>query len=130
MPHRNRFFGSLGLLLAANMGLSAHSQPVAAPLAIRTIAQVEVHSTVQGRETTQLAPAARVVSGEWVIYTLEVRNTSAATLPAPAVSFPIPEHMSYGADTAIGPGRMSPTRSMVAATSTCRRISRSKQQEE
>ncbi|HEX3913840.1 MAG TPA: hypothetical protein VHW71_10065 [Steroidobacteraceae bacterium] len=45
-----------------------------------------------------------MASGEWVIYTLEVRNTSAATLPAPAVTFPIPQHMFYGADTAIGPG--------------------------
>lgn len=104
MLYRCCSFGLVGLLLAAGSGRSADSQPAGEPLAIRTIAQVELRSTVNGREITRLAPATRVASGEWIIYTLEVRNTSAATLPAPAVTFPIPRHMSYGADTAIGPG--------------------------
>lgn len=104
MLYRCYSLRSMGLLLAAGCAWAAHSQPAAAPLAIKAIAQVELRSTVQGREATKLVPATRVASGEWVIYTLEVRNTSPATLPAPAVTFPVPQHMTYGADTAIGPG--------------------------
>ena len=36
-----------------------------------------------GREATKLVPADRVVPGDEVIYTLEIRNTGAATVPAP-----------------------------------------------
>jgi uncharacterized repeat protein (TIGR01451 family) len=49
-------------------------------------------------------PADRVVSGDWVIYTLEVRNTGTATATAPTVTYPIPTHMVYVADSAVGPG--------------------------
>lgn len=104
MLYRCCSFRSMGLLFAVGWAWAAHSQPAAAPLAIKAIAQVELRSTVQGREATKLVPATRVASGEWVIYTLEVRNISPATLPAPTVTFPIPQHMTYGADTAIGPG--------------------------
>ncbi len=37
---------------------------------------MEQSSQTQGRETTKLTPADRVVSGDSVIYTLEVRNTA------------------------------------------------------
>jgi uncharacterized repeat protein (TIGR01451 family) len=50
-----------------------------------------------------LAPADRVVSGDWVIYTLDVRNTAATTVRAPTVTYPVPEHMSYVAESAVGP---------------------------
>jgi len=39
-----------------------------------------------------------------VIYTLEVRNTGAAPIAAPLVTYAIPEHMRYVADSAVGPG--------------------------
>src|SRR6202035_835282 len=56
-----------------------------------------------GREISKLAPADRVVSGDWVIYTLEVRNTASTTVRAPTVTYPAPAHMSYVADSAVGP---------------------------
>jgi uncharacterized repeat protein (TIGR01451 family) len=45
-----------------------------------------------------------VVPGDRVIYTLEVRNTGATALDAPVVTHPVPEHMRYVADSAVGPG--------------------------
>jgi len=57
-----------------------------------------------GRETTRLAPADRVVPGDEIFYTLEIRNTGSATVPAPSVVYPVPEHTRYVADSAIGPG--------------------------
>jgi len=88
------------LLLAA---LSAGQVP-GDPLAIRSIAEVESRSLVAGREVVKLIPADRVVPGDRVIYTLEVRNSGATAVDAPIVTHPVPEHMRYVADSAVGPG--------------------------
>jgi uncharacterized repeat protein (TIGR01451 family) len=89
-----------GLLLMAAI---AAAQEAADPLTIKAIAEVESKSIVRGREVIKLTPADRVVPGDQVIYTLEVRNTGAA-LEAPVIVHPIPEHMRYVADSAVGPG--------------------------
>ncbi|HEY2145775.1 MAG TPA: hypothetical protein VGH12_06880 [Steroidobacteraceae bacterium] len=73
-------------------------------LAVKVIAEVELKITEQGRGTTRLAPADRVVPGDRLIYTLEVRNMAATTLPSPTVTNPVPAHMRYVADSAVGPG--------------------------
>jgi uncharacterized repeat protein (TIGR01451 family) len=92
--------GLFGLLLAG----SAVGQVSDSPLAIRSIAEVESRSIVAGREVVKLIPADRVVPGDRVIYTLEVRNTGATALDSPIVTHPVPEHMRYVADSAVGPG--------------------------
>jgi uncharacterized repeat protein (TIGR01451 family) len=73
-------------------------------LAIRAIAEVETKVVQNGRETSKLLPADRVVPGDQIIYTLEIRNTGAMALPPPKVDYPVPEHMRYVADSASGPG--------------------------
>jgi uncharacterized repeat protein (TIGR01451 family) len=93
-------FTAVGLLL---MVAAAAAQEAADPLTIKAIAEVESKSIVHGREVTKLIPADRVVPGDQVIYTLEVRNSGAA-LDAPVVVHPVPEHMRYVADSAVGPG--------------------------
>jgi len=92
--------GLFGLWLAA----SAVGQVPGSPLAIRSIAEVESRSIVAAREVVKLIPADRVVPGDRVIYTLEVRNTGATVLDSPIVTHPVPEHMRYVADSAVGPG--------------------------
>src|SRR5260370_36015306 len=92
--------GSLLTLLVA----AAAAQAPGNPLAIRSIAEVESRSRAAGREIIKLIPADRVVPGDRVIYTLEVRNTGATALDAPVVTHPVPEHMRYVADSAVGPG--------------------------
>jgi uncharacterized repeat protein (TIGR01451 family) len=89
----------LPLLLAA----VAAAQEPALPLEVRAVAEIESKSTEAGREVVKLIPADRVVPGDRVIYTLEVRNSGAAALDAPIVIHPVPEHMRYVADTAVGP---------------------------
>jgi len=101
--YRSNFHASLGLLIAILLGGVANGQADSGPIAIKAIAEVELQSLERGRETTKLVPADRVVSGDWVIYTLEVRNTASATIPAPTVTYPVPEHMSYVAESAVGP---------------------------
>ncbi len=96
----SRAFGAMFVFeLAALAGAQAPN-----PIAIKAIAEVELRIIEQGREIPKLVPADRVVPGDRVFYTLEVRNTDGAVVAAPAVTYPIPEHMQYVADSAVGPG--------------------------
>ena len=73
-------------------------------LAVKAIAEVETRMSQNGRDIVKLTPADRVVPGDQVIYTLEIRNNGAAAVRAPNVPYPIPDHMRYVADSAVGPG--------------------------
>jgi uncharacterized repeat protein (TIGR01451 family) len=73
-------------------------------ITVRTVAEVETRVSQNGHEAIKLGPADRVVPGDQVIYTLEIRNTAAAEVPAPSVSYRIPDHMRYVGDSAAGPG--------------------------
>jgi uncharacterized repeat protein (TIGR01451 family) len=84
-----------GLLLLGGM-LLALAAGADSPLAIRAIAEVEVQGKLQ--------PADRIVSGDQVLYTLEVRNTGPATVSAPSVTYPIPRPLRYVEGSAQGPG--------------------------
>jgi uncharacterized repeat protein (TIGR01451 family) len=91
-------FGTLFLLAMACLAsplCRADSPPPAA---------LEVKATAAVRQDHALVPADRVVPGDEVFYTLEIRNTGSRPLPAPTVDFPIPEHMRYIADSAVGAG--------------------------
>lgn len=101
--YRSSFHASLGLLIAILLVTAAYGQADSGSIAIKAIAEVELQTVREGREISKLVPADRVVSGDWVIYTLEVRNTAATTVRAPTVTYPVPEHMSYVAESAVGP---------------------------
>jgi uncharacterized repeat protein (TIGR01451 family) len=101
--YRSRFHASLGLLFTILLATVADGQAESSSIAVKAIAEVESQTVRNGREISKLAPADRVVSGDWVIYTLEVRNTASTTVRAPTVIYPVPEHMSYVAESAVGP---------------------------
>ena len=101
--YRQSSFRALGLLIAIGVVATAQAQNAQDPIAVKAIAEVERPTHARGRDTNKLVPAERVVSGDAVIYTLEVRNTAAATVPPPAVTYPVPNHMIYTADSAVGP---------------------------
>jgi len=84
-------------------GMAAAVPAAPDPVAVRAIAEVESRMVEHGREVRKLLPADRVASGDWIIYTLEVRNTAPTTIRNPTVIYPVPEHMSYVADSAVGP---------------------------
>src|SRR5271156_695636 len=67
-------------------------------------ATLEVKATAAVRRDRALVPADRVVPGDEVFYTLEIRNTGSKSLPPPTVDFAIPEHMRYIANSAVGAG--------------------------
>jgi uncharacterized repeat protein (TIGR01451 family) len=93
-----------GLLIAMAIAIGGSSPAASDPISIKAIAEVEQSSQSHGRETSKLIPADRVISGDTVIYTLEVRNTAPVSVPRPVVTYPIPTHMIYVPDSAVGPG--------------------------
>jgi uncharacterized repeat protein (TIGR01451 family) len=93
-----------GVLLTLGVAAAALGQEAGNLLAVRAIAEVEARSTEGGRVVVKLIPADRVVPGDRVIYTLEVRNTGAMALDTPTVTRAVPEHMRYVPDSAVGPG--------------------------
>jgi uncharacterized repeat protein (TIGR01451 family) len=99
-----RFSAQYVVLLPLLLAGAAASQTPVGELKIRAIAEVESKSVEAGREVVKLVPADRLVPGDRVIYTLEVRNSGTTALDAPTVTYPIPEHTRYAADSAQGPG--------------------------
>ena len=93
-----------GALFALFLASIVAAQGPPDPISIKTIAEVESRTTAGGREVVKIVPADRVVPGDRVIYTLEVSNTGATEVAAPTITHPVPEHMLYVADTAVGPG--------------------------
>lgn len=57
-----------------------------------------------GVPRVRLAPATRVVPGDQIVYTLEIRNPGPEPIHAPIVIYPVPAHVAYLADSASGPG--------------------------
>jgi uncharacterized repeat protein (TIGR01451 family) len=91
-------FRALGLLALASLvgplGLADSARP----------ATLEVKATAAVRQDHALVPADRVVPGDEVFYTLEIRNTGGRPLPPPTIDFAIPEHVRYIANSAVGAG--------------------------
>jgi uncharacterized repeat protein (TIGR01451 family) len=89
-------------------GPPSSAQVAPNPLEIKAIAEVEIRISVgtaaNPRELVKLAPADRLIPGDQVIYTLEIRNTAAVAVATPTVTYPIPEHMLYVVGSAVGPG--------------------------
>jgi uncharacterized repeat protein (TIGR01451 family) len=97
-------YPSRGWLIAAGLFIGPACLAAPDPISVKAIAEVEHSSQSQGRETTKLIPADRVVSGDTVIYTLEVRNTAPTSVPRPVVTYAVPQHMTYMPESAVGPG--------------------------
>jgi uncharacterized repeat protein (TIGR01451 family) len=106
-------------LFAAALAIApaASAVPVVPPVdavkaAIEIRSDVTVRTTVEklatklvgGRPVTELQPADHLVAGDAVVYTLEVRNQGPTGVDDYAFTSPIPEHMVYVADSAVGPG--------------------------
>jgi uncharacterized repeat protein (TIGR01451 family) len=103
MKNRSRIVGSGSACWLLCIAHFAVADEAANGLAVRSIAEVESRSVQAGKTIVKLVPADRVVPGDRVIYTLEVRNTGASAIEAPVVSRPVPEHVRYVADSALGP---------------------------
>jgi hypothetical protein len=91
-------------LAAAVAGQGAADAAEGDKISVKAIAEVAVKTSQNGRETPRLQPADRVVPGDEVIYTLEIRSLTPMAQPPPTIDYPIPGHMRYVADSAVGAG--------------------------
>ena len=92
------------VLCGAFMIATASGQTSSNPIALHVVAEVEAHVSEHGRSFNRLRPADKVVPGDSVIYTVEVRNVGPQSIDSPIVTQPVPAHMVYLADSAVGPG--------------------------
>jgi uncharacterized repeat protein (TIGR01451 family) len=66
----------------------------------------EVSEGENGERLTRLVPVETVVPGDVVIYTTTVENISDQAADDIVVTSPVPEHLSYVAGSAFGPGML------------------------
>ena len=66
----------------------------------------EVSEGDNGERLTRLVPVETVVPGDVVIYTTTVENISDKAADDVVVTSPVPEHLSYVAGSAFGPGML------------------------
>lgn len=72
---------------------------------LRTVAEIEEHYVdAQGKPAVRLVPAAKVVPGTEVIWTIAARNVCSAAASALSIDSPVPSHMKYVADSATASG--------------------------
>src|SRR5260370_10901168 len=83
---------------------AASGQATSGALVVKAVAEVETRAVQDGRDIVKLAPANRVVPGDQVIYTLEIRNPGRTAVRDPIITYPVPSHMMCVADSATGPG--------------------------
>jgi uncharacterized repeat protein (TIGR01451 family) len=97
----------MGWLVGALLTLSA-TQALAQEkgcILLKTVAEIEQITTdARGEKSTQLVAAEKIVPGDEVIYTVSATNICDQAADHVVIDNPVPEHMNYVANTAIGPG--------------------------
>jgi uncharacterized repeat protein (TIGR01451 family) len=73
-------------------------------LSVRVVAETQTRISDHGVQDVRMVAADKVVPGDLVYYTLEVRNKGATSLQSPRVVQPVPVHTVYVANSATCPG--------------------------
>jgi uncharacterized repeat protein (TIGR01451 family) len=72
---------------------------------LKTVAEIqETFVDERGNEATRLVPAAKVVPGDEVVWTIVANNVCATPAGDVAITNPVPQHMRYVGSSAFGPG--------------------------
>lgn len=92
----------------AALALFAGSAAIAAEqgcIELKSSAEVEEHyENEQGQNATRLVPAGKVVPGDEVVWTITATNVCNKSTDNVVIANPVPEHMTYVADSAMGTG--------------------------
>jgi len=102
------FKGSGFFAVAAIVALGLSSQALAQTqgcIVLKSVAEVEqVSINAKGEKTTKLVPAGKVVPGVEVTWTVTANNTCKQPSEKVTINNAVPEHMTYVANSAVGPG--------------------------
>ena len=96
----------LGFAAIAFVGVSSQAFAQAPGcIVLKTVAEVEqVTVNAKGEKSTKLVPAGKVVPGVEVIYTVTANNICKQPTDKMTISNAVPEHMTFAANSAAGPG--------------------------
>ena len=104
----NRLIALHAALLAAasSSGTAALAQTAERGcIELKTVAEIqEAYVDERGNAATRLVPAAKVVPGDEVIWTIVANNVCTTPAGDVAITNPVPEHMRYVGSSAFGPG--------------------------
>ena len=93
---------------AAMVACSVSSQALAQTqgcIVVKSTAEVEQEVVnAQGEKSTKLVPLAKVVPGSEVIWTITANNICKQPSEKVTINDAVPEHMTYVANSAVGPG--------------------------
>jgi uncharacterized repeat protein (TIGR01451 family) len=97
---------SVALLAAGLTGGTALAQTAERGcIELKTVAEVqETYVDERGNNATRLVPAAKVVPGDEVIWTIVANNVCTTPAGDVAITNPVPAHMRYVTSSAFGPG--------------------------
>jgi uncharacterized repeat protein (TIGR01451 family) len=71
---------------------------------LKTSAAIEQEVIEAGQKVRRLAPAAKVLPGDEVVWTITATNVCSTPADNVAIANPVPDHMSYVAGSAVGTG--------------------------
>jgi uncharacterized repeat protein (TIGR01451 family) len=98
-----RIFG-LAAIAACGVNSQAFAQAQGC-IVLKSVAEVEQEVVnAKGEKSTKLVPLTKVVPGVEVIWTITANNTCKQPSENVAINDPVPEHMTYVANSAMGPG--------------------------
>jgi uncharacterized repeat protein (TIGR01451 family) len=98
-----KIFG-FAVVLAGSFASQAFAQGEGC-IVLKSIAEVEqVTVNAKGEKSTKLVPLAKVVPGVEVTWTITANNTCKVPSEKVVINGAVPEHMTYVANSAIGPG--------------------------
>lgn len=104
----NRLIVVHAALIAATMsaGTAALAQTAERGcIELKTVAETqEAYVDERGNAATRLVPAAKVVPGDEVVWTIVANNVCTTPAGDIAITNPLPEHMRYVGSSAFGPG--------------------------
>jgi uncharacterized repeat protein (TIGR01451 family) len=105
MTQGNRKLAGAAVLLACALGSQAFAQAPQGCVKLETIAQMEKEVVdAKGAKTKVLEPAAKVVPGSEVVYSIRASNGCQQPSEKLTINNPVPEHMVYVPNSAYGAG--------------------------
>jgi len=97
-------FFAIAAIVASGLSSQAFAQTQGC-IVLKSVAEVEqVTINAKGEKTTKLVPAGKVVPGVEVTWTVTANNTCKQPSERVTINNAVPEHMTYVANSAVGPG--------------------------
>jgi uncharacterized repeat protein (TIGR01451 family) len=94
-----------GVALTSGVAFAQDAAPKQGCVVVKQVAEIEQEVVNEkGERVKRLAPAAQVVPGSEVVWTVTASNVCDKPADNVAINNPVPQHMQYVADSAMGPG--------------------------